>query len=180
MISDFFFRMVAKRTFSAEEAAEFVLADDDEDNASADSLDLSDLTLESSDDSELSNSDFDDETADYTGLVSISGPRQARGRGRNPGRRRASTRSRGRGMSRGGGRIKTRGAQSSSAQSSSAQSSSAPPSFDAGSDSDGDSNPIPKWSAQPPTVKNFAFLETPGLTAEIPVDADPVFFFRCS
>ena len=158
--------MAAKRTFSAEEAAEFVLADDDEDNASADSLDLSDLTLESSDDSELSNSDFDDETADYTGLVNIRGPRQARGRGRNPGIRRASTRSRGRGMSRGGGRITTRGGQSSSAA----------PSFDAGSDSDGDSNLIPKWSAQPPTVKNFAFLETPGLTGEIPVDADPVFF----
>ena len=76
--------MATKRSFSAEEAAEFVLADDDEDlenNASGDSLDLS----ESSDDSELSHSNFDDETADYTELVAISGPCEARGRGRNPG-----------------------------------------------------------------------------------------------
>ena len=57
--------MATKRSFSAEEATEFVLADDDEDlenNASGDSLDLS----ESSDDSELSHSNFDDETTDYT------------------------------------------------------------------------------------------------------------------
>ena len=33
------------------------------------------------------------------------------------------------------------------------------------------------WSEEPPTITNFPFTETPGMKVDVPVDADPMFFF---
>ena len=40
------------------------------------------------------------------------------------------------------------------------------------------SNADPQWRAQPPTVENFEFKESPGLIGDIPADVDPVYFFQ--
>ena len=40
------------------------------------------------------------------------------------------------------------------------------------------SNADPQWRAEPPTVENFEFKESPGLTGDIPADVDPVYFFQ--
>ena len=33
------------------------------------------------------------------------------------------------------------------------------------------------WSEEPPTIKIYSFTETPGMKADVPKDADPMFFF---